>query len=74
MKSERQPGLRSGFSTLVIILIVAVIGLVALMAYGVLNVGNINRSQPVQISKTAGDPMIKDLEVLGASDKVSDIE
>ena len=65
---------RRGFSTLIIILIVAVIGVVALLAFGVLDLGNINRSKPAEVSQVNEDPMLGELKVLGASDQISVIE
>ena len=64
----------SGFSPLFIILIVAAIGVVALLALGVLDLGNINRSKPAEVSQVDEDPMLGELKVLGASDQISVIE
>ena len=81
MKSEKQLTVdslqltvRKGFSALIIILIVAIVGIGAVAAFGVLNVGDIKKSTPTQINQTVDDQQVRDLQILGSSDKVSDIE
>lgn len=63
---------RKGFSTLLIIVAVAVVGVVAILAFGVFDVGKL-KTQVLQ-PKVTEDQTLTQLEAVGTSDEVPDIE
>lgn len=65
---------RRGFLTLWLILLVIAIGVAALIAFGILDVGKIKKSIPGQSPTMVEDQQVQDLQNQSTSDEVSDIE
>lgn len=61
-----------GFSTLLIIIVVAVMGIAAVLAFGVFDAGKLKRT--VQEPSVGQDQQLKELETVSTSDEVPDIE
>lgn len=65
---------KQGFSTLLIIVAVAIIGAMAVLAFGVLDVWQIKKAQVPSAKISDVDQVIKDLDNLSSSDELPDIE
>lgn len=66
---------RSGFSSLLIIVAVVVIGVFAVLVFGVLDLAKIKTPEVPKPSISVGkDAQVEKLSTLGTSDEVSDIE
>lgn len=61
-----------GFSTLWIIVAVAIMGIAALVAFGVLDVAKIKKPEEGIVSEV--DRQIQQLETMSTSDEIADIE
>ena len=66
--------IRSGFSTLLIIAAVAVVGVAAVLAFGVLDLVKIKKPELPQKTLVEVDEQVKDLNILSISDELPDIE
>lgn len=62
-----------GFSPMWLVLIVAVVGFLAILAYGFLNLANIGPQIPQEVP-TAEDSQVKELGTLSGSDEINVIE
>lgn len=65
--------LETGFSTILIILLVAAIGIFAVVAFGVLDVAKFKKPDALQKVQVE-DQQLKELNTLSTSDELPDIE
>ncbi len=75
MVPSKNPKMNRAMFNLWLILAVAIIGLVAILAYGIFNVGKIKKTtQPSEISTQPVDLQVRELTKISGSDDIDVIE
>lgn len=67
-----KPSSNSGFGTVFLLLAVGIIGVIVVVAFGIFDLAKLKKPQQTMVEQE--DSQVKELNVLGVSDEIGDIE